>query len=148
VLPGSIYHALAKMESEGLLRTEARERTGDRVRTVYAITPAGTAALLDLLKRALGSPPHDLRSDLAVAAMWLTLLAPKEVESVLARAREQIEAARADRDRGRAAKIGLSPIVGMLLDNADEIADADLRLLDRLQEFVRSDVTRTARRAH
>lgn len=54
VLPGSIYHALKQMEKEGLLAVEATERSGNRLRAVYALTDAGRRAYRDELRRAPG----------------------------------------------------------------------------------------------
>jgi DNA-binding PadR family transcriptional regulator len=139
VLPGSVYHALTKLESEGLVRAEAEERTGDRVRTVYAITDVGREGLLALLRDALSHPPHDLRSDLALASVWLPLLDRHEVVELLGQARVAIETAQQQRDVGRRAKSGLSPVAGLLFDNADAIAQADLRLLDQLDATLRAE---------
>ena len=136
VLPGSIYHALAKMEDEGLVRTHAEERTGDRLRKIYAITPAGTAELTNLVRVAMSEPPHDLRSDLALATMWMTLLEPDQARSALGRARAKLEEAREQRQIGRTLKGDISPIAQALFDNADAVAEADLRLLERLELLV------------
>jgi DNA-binding PadR family transcriptional regulator len=135
VLPGSIYHALAKMEAEGLVRTHAEERTGDRLRKIYAITPAGTAELTNLVRHALTEPPHDLRSDLALATLWMTLLAPEQARGALREARAKLEEARRQRRIGRAHKGEISPIAQALFDNADAVADADLHLLERLEQL-------------
>jgi DNA-binding PadR family transcriptional regulator len=133
VLPGSIYHALGKLEADGLLRPEAEERTGDRLRKIYAITPDGREALLDLVRQALSRPPHDLRSDLALATSWIGLLPRPEVLGLLDQARERLEETRGQRAVGRAAKAHPPPVVQALFDNADDILDADLRLLERLR---------------
>src|SRR6478752_6615102 len=131
VLPGSIYHALTKMEGEGLVRTHAEERTGDRLRKIYAITPTGTAELINLVRAAMTEQPHDLRSDLALAAIWMTLLTPEDACSALAEARSKLEEAREQRQIGRAAKAALPPIAQALFDNADAVAQADLELLEQ-----------------
>lgn len=55
VKPGSIYHALEKLESQGMIRAE---QSGDSVkrgpaRTEYALTPEGQAEFRALLESAL-----------------------------------------------------------------------------------------------
>lgn len=51
VQPGSIYHALRKLNEEGLLRTVATEQVGARpARTTYEITPTGIEEFETLLR--------------------------------------------------------------------------------------------------
>ena len=48
-------------------RTDTRSPSETRSSTV-------TAELMNLVRHAMTEPPHDLRSDLALATMWMTLL--------------------------------------------------------------------------
>ena len=57
VLIGSIYHALKKMEQEGVVEVASMEQTGHRQKAIYAITPAGRQYLQTLLYEALKTPP-------------------------------------------------------------------------------------------
>lgn len=57
LLSGSIYYALNKMEQDGLLRTEAEERTGARLRKIYAITEAGEEMFQQMLRQSLTITP-------------------------------------------------------------------------------------------
>ena len=41
VLPGSIYHALKKMDKEGLVEVDSLEKTGHRIKAIYKITEKG-----------------------------------------------------------------------------------------------------------
>ncbi|WP_449065813.1 PadR family transcriptional regulator [Planomonospora algeriensis] len=136
VLPGSVYYALNKLEKDGLVRAEAEERTGDRLRKIYAITEEGRAELNRLLLDTLGRPPHGVRSALALAATWIHLLPREEVLARLAEAEAELAEARAYNERGRALKAGISPLAAALFDNAAEILDADERLLRRLRELL------------
>ncbi len=138
VQPGSIYYALNKLEQDGLIRTEAEERTGDRLRRVYATTEAGGRELHRLLLNVLAKPPHSTRSEMALAAAWLHLLPREQVLERLGAAREAVLAERAEMARGRAAKAGLSPIAEALFDNVEAILDADERLLDRLRDLLQA----------
>ncbi|GIH91765.1 hypothetical protein ACFFMN_29060 [Planobispora siamensis] len=62
------------------LAAEAEERTGDRLRKIYAITEEGRAELNVLLPDALGRPPHGVRSAPALAAAWIHLLPANAAE--------------------------------------------------------------------
>ena len=41
ILPGSIYHALKKMEKEQLVAIDSIEQTGNRSKAIYKITEQG-----------------------------------------------------------------------------------------------------------
>ncbi|MFC4012767.1 PadR family transcriptional regulator [Nonomuraea purpurea] len=136
VKPGSIYHALAKLEAEGLAETRAEERTGDRLRRVYAITPEGRRTLRDLLRKALAGPPHSTRSDFALALRWHPLLAQDEAGNLLVASARAVEAQRAAVAAGREAKAGLSPLADALLENAQAHLAADAKLLEDVQRLL------------
>ena len=53
VLPGSIYHALKKLEGEGCIALAGVEQTGYRQKAVYRITEAGRNHLHTLIADAL-----------------------------------------------------------------------------------------------
>ena len=53
VLPGSIYHALKKLEGEGCIALAGVEQTGHRQKAVYRITEAGRSHLHTLIADAL-----------------------------------------------------------------------------------------------
>ena len=57
VLIGSIYHALKKMEQEGVVEVSSMEQTGHRQKAIYAITAKGRQYLQTLLYDALKTPP-------------------------------------------------------------------------------------------
>ncbi|GAB16927.1 putative PadR family transcriptional regulator [Gordonia effusa NBRC 100432] len=56
IRPGSLYHAVSRLEGQGHVRIHDVEREGNRPeRTVYAITPAGRRAYLQAVTMMLGS---------------------------------------------------------------------------------------------
>ncbi|MCD4523849.1 PadR family transcriptional regulator [Nocardioides sp. cx-173] len=59
-----IYRVLARMEADGWLAATTVAQAGKPDKKVYDVTPAGAAALAQWL--AAPTPPHALRSDLAV----------------------------------------------------------------------------------
>nr|WP_055504853.1 PadR family transcriptional regulator [Nonomuraea pusilla] len=136
VKAGSVYHALTRLEAEGLAETRAEERTGDRLRRVYAITEEGRRALRVLLKKALAGPPHSTRSDFALALCWHDLLNPAEAEEVLEAAAGAVEEQRAAFAAGRTAKAGLSPLADALFANAEAHLAADAELLHEVKRYL------------
>ncbi|MEV0231330.1 PadR family transcriptional regulator [Nonomuraea sp. NPDC050786] len=142
VKPGSIYHALAKLEDEGLARTHAEERTGDRLRRVYAITAEGRRTLHGLLRKALAAPPHSARSDFALALRWHTLLESGEARDLIAASARELQARLATLADGREAKAGLSPLADALFDNAEAHLAADAKLLEDLQRLLDAQTAR------
>ncbi|SOC08390.1 PadR family transcriptional regulator [Ureibacillus xyleni] len=53
ILPGSIYHALKKMNKEGLVEVDAVEQTGHRIKAIYKITEKGQKEFYQLVKEGL-----------------------------------------------------------------------------------------------
>lgn len=70
VLPGSIYHALGRLDQEGLVRKKATEHTGKRERDVYEITDAGRAALVELVRSAWSAPVRGFPTSLYGAILF------------------------------------------------------------------------------
>ncbi len=135
VLSGSIYFALNKMEEEGLVRGEAEERTGNRLRKIYAITEAGREALLVLVQEALASPPHTLKSDFPLALGLAHLLPRAQRREILERNLARLAEMRRRWEAGQAGKAGISPFIEALLANDLALIDADLGFLRRLLEI-------------
>lgn len=60
VRPGSLYHAINRLETDGLIRTLGTEREGNRPeRTTYAITTAGRDALLATVTEMIAEPVNE-----------------------------------------------------------------------------------------
>jgi len=80
---GSIYHALNSLEKEALIREVAVEQEGGRPpRSVYRITDAGRAALLQLVRESAVTG-FDERHPVNLAATFLVLLPPEERVALL-----------------------------------------------------------------
>lgn len=69
--PGSIYPALKRLESAGLLRSEMSESTGDRSRRVYSATEAGRTTLGGWLESDV--TVDELRRDLRLPVLRFSL---------------------------------------------------------------------------
>ncbi|WP_028559078.1 PadR family transcriptional regulator [Paenibacillus pinihumi] len=53
ILPGSIYHALKKMEQEKFVEIASVEQTGNRSKAIYRITPSGEQEMKKLITESL-----------------------------------------------------------------------------------------------
>ena len=83
---GQIYPALAELERQGLVERRGAERTGS---STFAITPAGTARLVELLgEPAQPSPP---RNGLLLRLFFGRQLGPEACRTLVHRAREQAQ---------------------------------------------------------
>jgi len=81
--PGSLYHAIGRLERSGLIAVEATGREGKRPeRTVYGITPVGEEGLLEALRQMLAVPRHEA-SEFMAAMSFLVHLEPKEARALL-----------------------------------------------------------------
>jgi DNA-binding PadR family transcriptional regulator len=100
---GSLYRVVENLERHGLVQAARNERHGGRPeRTVYRITEAGRAELVDWVRELIGVPePEALRFKAGLSV--LGVLPPDEVIDLLGRRvrmlQEQLDAARAELDR-------------------------------------------------
>ena len=80
---GSIYPALNKLNTDGLVTVRSFAQDGRPAKKVYSITDKGRLAFLDAL---MGPPaPDRLRSDFLFLMMHAPLLPPRQVEAMLDR---------------------------------------------------------------
>lgn len=138
LLSGSIYYALNKLEKDGLVRTEAEERTGARLRKIYAITEAGELHFLTLVRESLTAMPHSVKSDFVVGLNWIEMLPKDEALRLLDQNRRAVEHKLAEFQQGRGIKAayGLSPFGEASFDNAIAILELDLAFLQRVIRLV------------
>lgn len=138
LLSGSIYYALNKMEQEGLVRTEAEERTGARLRKIYAITEKGEELFRELIRESLTLPPHSVKSDFAVSLNWIESIPKEEALELLNRNLQQVEATLEHWQRGKEIKgrSGLSPFAVASFDNAIAILEQDIRFIKQIMSLL------------
>jgi DNA-binding PadR family transcriptional regulator len=100
--PGSIYSALPRMASEGLLQVTEVSHEGNRPqRTVYGITAAGRAELTRLLADAW-TQPASMAQPVDVALFFIWLLPPEVVAARLAERVAKLDGAQEQLARNRA----------------------------------------------
>ena len=122
VLPGSIYHALKKLEGEGCIALAGVEQTGHRQKAVYRITEAGRNHL------------HTLIADALRALSLADKLPPAEVRLALEEQRRRLEAEYAALERGRAGNEGqeVPPLARITIDNMVDIVQRQRRCVEEL----------------
>lgn len=78
VLIGSIYHALKKMEKEGLVVVESIEQTGHRQKAIYKITATGSEHLAQLVGDALENSSVNYPSTLYSGLSFIEKVSPEK----------------------------------------------------------------------
>ncbi|XID95641.1 PadR family transcriptional regulator [Paenibacillaceae bacterium WGS1546] len=138
LLSGSIYYALNKMERDGLVRTEAEERTGARLRKIYAITEKGEELFHQLVRESLTLAPHSVKSDFAVGLNWIETMPRQEALELLERNLRQVEETLENWLRGKEIKgrYGLSPFAVASFDNAIAILEQDIRFIKNIMNLL------------
>jgi DNA-binding PadR family transcriptional regulator len=139
ILPGSIHHALKKLEAEGLIRLQATEQTGYRTKAIYAITAAGLTEFHRLLEQAWTTADPHYPVGLYTALTFLNAL-PRE--TVLAALDAHIAALQTELEtwkHGEATQaVPIPPpmreLVRLSFANGREHMEVDLRFLRALRE--------------
>ena len=92
---GSIYHALGKLEEEGLIQERDVEQSeNNRPRYVYCITPNGQKTFLTMLRDTLRTAPTEGR-DIDIALAFIGSLPSHERVALLKERQERLHEARA-----------------------------------------------------
>jgi DNA-binding PadR family transcriptional regulator len=134
---GSIYNAIRRLETEGLIEPIRNEQLGRRPpRTVYALTEAGRIELASLRDKllyeiALPSDPFDV-------ALWVSAgLLSEQLGAAIDRRCERLKellAGLAD-ERTRLTQAGYLPVVAQLLFRHGEVRiEAELRWHEELRD--------------
>ena len=136
ILPGSIYHALKKMEGEGLVRLESVEHTGNRAKAIYRITDRGRKEFRKLLEEALKQSSVTFPTALYTAVSFLEALPAEVAIAALEEQKRQIEADYEAMKAGAREKEKYGPVpphVRLVFQNMFEQFELQLKLLNELQ---------------
>jgi DNA-binding PadR family transcriptional regulator len=139
ILTGSIYHALKKMEAEGLVRLEAVEHTGNRTKAIYRITDRGQEEFRKLLTEALTQSSVAFPTALYTAMSFLEALPADVVIAALEEQKRKIEADYEAMKAGEREKEKYGPVpphVRLLFRNMYDQFELQLRLLNDLQAIL------------
>jgi DNA-binding PadR family transcriptional regulator len=141
--PGSIYHALKRLTSEGLLREVATERVGARpARTTYEITAKGTDEFETLLRKHWWECESPVDPFQAALAFMPALPAPEVSAALRNRAnvlRGSAEFFRAAIESGWAAD-RKPPHVTWQFERSIALAETEAQWCDRIAAFVEDGV--------
>ncbi len=133
VLPGSIYHALKSLESDGHIREIQRNGRGPRGRTAYEITASGKEEFGKLLREAWRADPNPYPTRLYAVLGFLGDLPPSEtlalIEAMKQRLRGEIQLWDLS-EQQRAAAGRLPEFLRFAFENARGHLKLDLKLLD------------------
>lgn len=83
VLIGSIYHALKKMETEGLVAVDSIEQTGHRQKAIYKITATGREHLSQLVGDSLADSSVNYPSTLYSGLSFIEKVSPEKALAAL-----------------------------------------------------------------
>ncbi|RUL47908.1 PadR family transcriptional regulator [Lysinibacillus antri] len=83
ILPGSIYHALKKMEKGSLVEVESVEQTGHRIKAIYKINDQGEQEYFNLLKKSLEVSSVKLPTELYTGMGFIQDLSKEDVLNAL-----------------------------------------------------------------
>lgn len=138
ILSGSIYYALNKMESDGLIEATAEERTGARLRKIYSITDEGEKLFQQMIRETLTLPPHTVKSDFSLGLVWIEDIPKEEAVELLEQNLKQVEESLAQWRSGKEIKgqYGLSKIALATFDNAISILEQDVAFLHKIIAIV------------
>ncbi len=137
ILPGSIYHALKKMEKEHLVELDSVEQTGHSSKAIYRITPQGEEELKKLVLESLSSSsmafPAVLYSGLSFLEQIPTDEAIAALEKQLAEVKREY-AELMDGERQKTAAVGELPMhVRLSFDNMYDQFELHLSFLNKLK---------------
>lgn len=91
VLIGSIYHALKKMEKEGLVVVDSIEQTGHRQKAIYKITEKGQEYLKQLVAECLEASSVNYPSTLYSGMSYIEKISKDDALKALCQQRDSLE---------------------------------------------------------
>ncbi|WP_108670511.1 PadR family transcriptional regulator [Peribacillus acanthi] len=138
ILPGSIYHALKKMEKEELVEVETVEQTGHRIKAIYKITEKGEQEFLILLEESLKVNSVSLPSNLYTALSFIQQLESEKVVAGLQAQRIMLETELAAHKSGIEVKrsvMKIDEITEVTFQNIFKQYEIQIEMVDALLEI-------------
>ncbi|WP_068776147.1 PadR family transcriptional regulator [Paenibacillus sp. FJAT-26967] len=139
ILPGSIYHALKKLESEKHIEVDTIEHTGNRAKATYIITDQGEQEYARLIAESLSRPSLVFPTDIYTALLFHGDLAR---EQVLIAVEEQIDLIRKKYDEtrtGQAEQNDLPAEAGLVYEHMSSLYKAHLKFLNGIRLFIQKN---------
>lgn len=141
VLPGSIYHALKKLASEGLVTLQTTEQTGNRTRTIYAITSTGIEEFHRLLKEIWRTSILHFPIGIYAGLQFVDEIPREEVIAAIDEQITSLEKELATWQEGANIKAQYAPdhtinYIVALFDNGRRHIEIDLEFLKKLRDML------------
>ena len=139
ILPGSVYHALKKLEKEGMVVLKGTEKTGNRLKSIYEITPTGKNEFSNLLREAWQKPCLHFPSGIYGAVSFLDDTQLKEVLPLIDKQIEILKNELEEWNAGETAKAKfynaeLPDYMKAIFENGRKHIELDIALLKNLQK--------------
>lgn len=143
VQPASIYHALKKMDSEGIVQLETLEQTGNRSKAIYAITEAGKSEFSRLLIESFKESSVVFPTALYTALTFMDEAGLHEIEEALSFQQQAIEKIYKEMKLGQEQKAELMDIpvnVMLIFRNIYDQCELQLKFVKQIKEEIRRNL--------
>ncbi|MFJ8529024.1 PadR family transcriptional regulator [Bacillus sp. NPDC094106] len=141
VFPASIYHALKKMDKEGLVELDAVEKTGNRSKAIYSITPAGKDEFHTLILQSFQQSSVAFPTELYTALTFFNANAfsLERISSALQDQKKTIIEMYENMKAGQSIKekmIDIPEHVTLIFENIYEQCEMQLRFIEKMEKML------------
>ncbi|KEK25077.1 PadR family transcriptional regulator [Bacillus gaemokensis] len=141
VFPASIYHALKKMDKERLVELDAVEKTGNRSKAIYSITPAGNDEFLILMLQSFQQSSVAFPTELYTALTFFNenTVSVDHISSALQDQKKTIIEMYESMKAGQSIKekmIEIPEHVSLIFENIYEQCDVQLRFIEKMEKML------------
>ncbi|AAK78808.1 DNA-binding PadR family transcriptional regulator [Clostridium acetobutylicum] len=143
VKSGSIYYALNKLEKDGFIFTLREERTGARIRKIYAISDKGVEELRRVLKEELLKPIDNVEADKFMIYLMFNRLERDEIIDLTRQHIQSLEQRKKWWEDGRKIKVSEATLKVEILHFDNVIANLDNQikwhktLIEEIDEIIK-----------
>ncbi|KNZ41302.1 PadR family transcriptional regulator [Acetobacterium bakii] len=144
VLIGSIYHALKKMEKEGLVAVDSIEQTGHRQKAIYKITKKGQAHLQQLVGECLEASSVSYPSTLYSGLSFIEKISNDDALTALYHQRDALAREYAELDNGMRLKNAamsnhIPPMTNLIFENMFAIVKQQQSFVEKAIQLLESE---------
>ncbi|WLR41795.1 PadR family transcriptional regulator [Bacillus carboniphilus] len=138
ILPGSIYHALKKMEKEALVEIDSIQQQGNRTKAIYQITDKGKEEFQQLLKESLQVQSVHLPTDLYTGLSFVSFLPKDEVVKSLSVHQKELQEQLEIHRQGKEIKeqvMEIDKVTELTFDNIFKQYELQLQFVQSLLDY-------------
>nr|WP_320026429.1 PadR family transcriptional regulator [uncultured Acetobacterium sp.] len=144
VLIGSIYHALKKMEKEGLVAVDSIEQTGHRQKAIYKITATGQEHLQQLVGESLKASSVNYPSTLYSGLSFIEKISKEDALAALYQQRDQLKKEYEELENGlRLKNVAMSnhipPMTTLVFDNMFAVVKQQQSFVENAIQLLESE---------